>query len=322
MATSGTTSYLLTASGIVQKAFELLEVYAPGESVSGEDFNSAMVSLNMMIKHWQAERKLYLHQVEEATLFLAAGQRTYKIGNSSTDKVGLSVNVVETQLTEAEIITDTLMHVNSTTGMLATDIIGVVMNDSTILWTTIASVTSSTSVTLTAALTVAAASGNYVFSYRTAAGRPLDIDICMLRQAGGTDTTLSQYISEIPMTAVSQSTYFRYPNKGTQGTPLQYYIEKKNLYSNINVFPVPTTPNYRVKFLYKRIIENFDSSSNNPDIPQEYGAALVYNLAAAIAPQYNRMEKLQYFEAKGNELLDGAASTSQENNVSLIIRPK
>lgn len=322
MSTSGNTSYESTTTQLITNAFQLLEIYGSSETVSGEDYSSALVVLNGMIKHLQAANNFYMHQVEGATLFLAVGQNTYQIGNSSSDKIGLQTNVVETQLTEAEIIADTLMHVNSTTGMLAGDTVGVVQDNSVIKWTTIATVNSSVTLTLTAALDVAAASGAYVFSYRTAAGRPLELRSTMLRQSGGTDTTLSQIVTEIPMSAIGREQYFRYPQKGRQGTPLQYYLEKRNKSSTIHLFPTPSTPNYRIVFQYDRIIENFTNSSDNPDLPQEYFECLYYNLAVRLAPRYNRMDRLQYLEQKAQLLLDEACSVSQENNVSLIIRPK
>lgn len=322
MATSGNTSYNMTTTGLITKAHELLGTIQPGESVSGEDYASTLSTLNAMVKQWQASKNLYLHHVAEATLFLEVGQSKYQIGNGSSDKCGLNTNVVETQLTTSEIITDTLMHVNSTTGMLAGDVVGVVQDDNTIHWTTIATVNSSTTLTLSLAITVAATSGNYVFSYRTDAGRPLEIRSIMLRQSGGTDTTLSQYTSEIPMSAVGRDQYFRYPQKGTQGTPLQYYFEKTNNDAKLHLYPVPSTVNYRVVFQYDRIIENFDSASDNADLPQEACMALYTNLARYHAPIVDRMDRLPYLAQEGERLLDDLCSTFQENNVSLIIRPK
>jgi hypothetical protein len=319
MSTSGDQTYLITTSGIIQKAFELAEIIAPGESIPGEDYNSALVSLNAMIKHWQAAKGLYMHHMEEATLFLMPGQRTYQIGNSSPDFCGISTNLVETQLTAANNIGNTLLTVNSTSGMLTGDYIGIVQDNSTLLWGTISNVNSSTTVTTNTALTTTAAIGNMVFTYRTNAGRPLEIYNMVLRQSGGTDSILSQAISEIQISPMSVDEYFKLPSKGTQGTTIKYSMFKKNNYNQLNIYPVPSTSIYRLKFLYSRIIENFDNSSDNPDLPQEYCKALYWNLAAELAAQYKKYEVLQYLDSKSNLYLHEACSVSQENNISLML---
>ena len=323
MPTSGNTSYSLTTSAIIQQAFEKAEIISAGDSVPTADYNSALIQLNLMVKDWQNERRLYLQHIEETTLFLNVGQRTYQLGNNSTDHYALNDNLIETKLTEDEVSTDTLIHVNDTTGMAINDIIGVVLDTSEIHWSTVNTVNSSTTVTLNNALPEDATQGNYVFSYRDAGGRPLEIVSAMLRQAGGTDDVLSQQISEIPVSPVSQETYFKFPNKGTQGgSPLQFFMDKKNTHSVLNLYPVPNTPSYRIKLLVKRIIENFDSGSDIADLPQESGLALIYGLACLLATNYRRSDLLPILEQKADRYLDNLCSVFQENNVSTKIVPK
>lgn len=75
-------------------------------------------------------------------------------------------NQKDTTLTAGEPLGETVMVVGASATMLATDVAGVLLDDGTIHWTTIASVDSGTQITLTNALPSASAAGKAVYTNR------------------------------------------------------------------------------------------------------------------------------------------------------------
>ena len=76
------------------------------------------------------------------------------------------VNQKDTTLTAGEPLGETVMVVGDSTSMVALDIVGVLLDDGTIHWTTIASVDTGTQITLTVGLPSAAAATNGVYTNR------------------------------------------------------------------------------------------------------------------------------------------------------------
>jgi len=79
MATSGINIYNRTGLQIITEALELIGAYEPGESIDGNDSLSCLNTLNMMIKHWQAEG-IGLWKNVDAALFLEYDENEYDIG--------------------------------------------------------------------------------------------------------------------------------------------------------------------------------------------------------------------------------------------------
>ena len=77
---------------------------------------------------------------------------------------------LDTTLTDGEPLGETSMLVGTSADVANADIVGVVLDDDSIDWTTVAAVPDGTHITLTDALTGAAGSGNAVYVFRWAAG--------------------------------------------------------------------------------------------------------------------------------------------------------
>lgn len=280
MATSGSINFNLTTQDIITEALEQLGVLGPYDSLSGEDYASCLKTLNMMVKSWQAQG-LHLWTETEAVLFLSAGQNNYQIGNNSSDKA--SAEMRKTELASAGVTSATTLTVDSTANMTASDVIGIVLDSGATHWTTIVSVDSSTTLTITSGLASAASVDNHVYFYTTALAKPLRITNCRILREDGT---------EVEVREESRTRYMNYVNKTLPGRPNQFYADYQRDHVQLYLYPTPNNENDRLVFSCKRIIEDFDDSTDTPDLPQEWLETIVYNLAVRLAPKYHKEEKV------------------------------
>lgn len=93
---------------------------------------------------------------------------------------------------------------------------------------------------------------------------------------------------DVPMTILSQQQYNILGNKTTSGAPIQLYYNPQRDYGVVSLFPTPSATETTdiVRIFYQRPLEDFDASTDNPDVPQEMLRALKYNLAAELAFEY------------------------------------
>ena len=111
-----------------------------------------------------------------------------------------------------------------------------------------------------------------------------------------TDDGVAASQSDYHMSEISQPTYATIPNKMSQGRPLQYYLERKEIlnidssadttqYSRITLWPVPDQ-NTKYKLIYwrmKRIADTGEDASSTMQVPDRFIPALVSGLAYYIA---------------------------------------
>lgn len=289
MPTSGTSTYNLTTTEIIREALELLGVVGLGQSIDAEDYDTCLRTLNMMVKSWQNDGIFMTHEAE-ATVFLVPKQIKYQLGGTSPSRTGAEP-VIETKLTADKVETDTSIDVTSTTGMTALDVIGVMLNNNTMHWTTIASITDSNTLVLTAALPSDVDSGNMVFTYTAAMGRPLEILSAHIRTAGGTDDELSIQQQDRKLNELNKLRYKNMPNKGSKGIAVSFFQDKLNNHINLYVWPTGSLISERLKIVYHRVIEDFTDPADIADLPQSWMSALAQNLAAQVAPKYGKEEK-------------------------------
>lgn len=94
---------------------------------------------------------------------------------------------------------------------------------------------------------------------------------------------------DIPMRIITRQEYNVLGNKTSAGNPIQVFYDVQNAYGDINVFPVPTSTEATANTLtivYQRPFEDFDTSTDTPDFPQEWYDAVTYGLACRLAPEY------------------------------------
>lgn len=281
MSTSGTTTFNETRDQLIGDALSLLGVLAAGESVQPNDLTFCSSALNKMVKAWMGQG-IHLWTEESGTLFLIPNQVQYNLAAGNTTFASDGSNTVETTLA-VSVSSGNSVQVTSTSNiqnpamvMQINDTIGICLTNNTIQWATITNIVGTT-LTLNASLSSAAASGNNVFTYTTQCPRVLSIQSARLRSQAGFD---------IMMDIKPREDYMNIPNKSTPGSPIILYYSPQLTQGQVFVWPAPSTAGYTVEFTYLRTIQDFDSGSDNPDLPQEWLDALTYNLAVRVAPAY------------------------------------
>lgn len=94
---------------------------------------------------------------------------------------------------------------------------------------------------------------------------------------------------DIPMRIITRDEYNRLGNKTSTGQPIQLWYEPQLSTGTLHLFPVPDSysqTNCVVTLVYQRPFEDFDSSTDTPDFPQEWYNALKFGLADMLAPEY------------------------------------
>jgi hypothetical protein len=94
---------------------------------------------------------------------------------------------------------------------------------------------------------------------------------------------------DIPMRIVTRDEYNKLGNKTSSGNPIQIFYEPLNETGKLHVFPVPDSTSASqnvVTLVYQRPFEDFDSSTDTPDFPQEWLETIKYLLATRLAGEY------------------------------------
>lgn len=277
MSTSGSTNFTETRNEIITNTLSLLGVIAAGETVKDADITLCSSLLNQMVKGWGAQG-IHLWTETEGTLYLTEGQSSYILaasgGVNCSDGSGTPV---ETTLSVAASSGATTITPTTTVGMSDNDYIGIELDDNTIQWTAINGTPASGVVTLDAALTGDASADNQVYTYTTNCSKPLSIQGVRLRNSARFDRTIQ---------IIPRQTYDMIPQKSLAGDPtvLMYSSQVNN--GVVYLWPTPDDVSSRVEFTYLRTIQDFDTSTDNPDLPQEWLECMVYNLAVRAAPAY------------------------------------
>lgn len=237
-------------------------------ALSASEVSEASDELNIMLKGWKT--KDYLWKTEEGTLFLVNGQASYKLDGSTANA---TQSYVSTTTTADAAAAATTIAVTSTSGFVIGYNIGIVQDNNTILWTTIVNIVGLT-ITLNAALTYAAASGNNIYVYQTKISRPEMINSLRVRTSTGTDT---------PTTALSRDSYFNIPVKTNSARPNQWYYDKQLSFGTIYLWPTPNSVSDTVNFTFQKMFLDMDSAATDPDFPIEWVDPIVLNLALRLA---------------------------------------
>jgi hypothetical protein len=285
----------------------LIGVLGVSESASTNELTFCSNALNLMLKSWQAEG-LNLWTRQEATVFLTADTSEYSLpGASGSD------TVVETELSVAAATSATSLTVDTTTGMTASDVILIELDDGTLDSTTIVSVDSSTTLTITTGLSSAAAVDNNVYTYTTAIARPLDILNVRYRNDDLFDRELEKLTYEEYQARPSKDT--------TSGTPTSFTYAPGLDTGKLYVYPRPDSVDGRLKITYTRVVEDLDSATDNADIPEEWLEAVVYGLALRIAPAFGKDQKAIQTIGPIAENLRQALEEWDNEKSSVFIRP-
>jgi hypothetical protein len=291
MATSGSTNYNQNRDNIVDDAFALLGFVT--DDLQNEDTDFARRMLNDLLKEWQADG-LHLWTKTEGFLFLTQYTAKHTLdGTSSGAKFANADDVVITQLGAAEASGQTAITVDSSTGMAASDVVGIVLDDDSTHWSTIASVDDGTTITINNATTGAAAENNNVYTFTNYVAVPRRVLDCRIVESGLDTNSSTDTLSEIPMTELSHQEYFELNSKVNDGVPTYWYYDRQRDTGLMYVWPRCSNTTKHMKLTYERFIEDFDASGDNPDLPVEWLSCLKHNLAVRLAPAFGRAVKVR-----------------------------
>jgi hypothetical protein len=312
MPTSNSVDFTINDSECVRLAFQLIGILGEGDQLASYDYDLGKKMLNLMIKAWQMQDN-HLWVKQTATMFFQKGQNTYEISSTSTDHFTVNT-IVDTTISVAQILGDTAINVTSSTGMTAGDHIGIAMDNGYIHWSTISIVNSSILVTIASPLTYAAAINSNVFSYTDALINPFQV-YAMTRK----------YIVsniDVPLNMMSYREYFDQPNKISEGVPTMWSYDRQLDKYIIKVWPTPADTQYYSNLIVSRKIQDMDVASDNFDLPQEWGEAIVYNLAVRLSPSYGKAQGENFAELRRQAETYKQEAMSFDNEIgSLYLQP-
>ncbi len=299
------TDFTQTKTQLIYDAFQRLGVYGIGRTVSAEDISYASNVLNKMVKAWAAEG-LHLFAKEEGVLYLVPGASNYLLG--STAKVTLASDEVLTILDGEHLSGISSLTVASTSGMTVADNIGIVLSDGTIHWTTIATISGATSLTINLALTSDASDEALVFTYTNNIEKPLRVLSARKRTGYGTN------IIDLPLGPVGYQDYQNFPVKNVGTSPTQYNYKPQNTYGTFYLWPCPSTGAERVHFTYERILTDLDNASDNFDFPPEWLEPIEWQLAIRLARPFGKATALQDLVPMASAMLDNLKAFDSEKS--------
>lgn len=297
MATSGTWTYSVTALQVITSAAEDIGVIANGQSLDANDLATMLRTLNILSKQWMGMSDkfpgLKIWTRQRIAVFLALNQTRYLVGPASGDDrsavlIGSSATASfnTTTTTAAKTASSTALVVGSTTGMTAADQIGIILATGALGWTTISSVTNSTTLVLSANTLGAANSGAVVFSYTSKAQRLIEVEAASLVDYYNNSQPTSMGL-EI-YTDVQQ--YEMLTQKNASGDPTAILIEPQRLNTAITCNFAAANPYKLLRLTAIFPSENYDNAAGSDDIafPQEYFGALEWELARRCAAKFGK----------------------------------
>ena len=280
MASSGSYDYSLNAGAVCLAAYQQMGIVAEGASLNSAQSTEAMILLNMIVKLRSS-----------FGMPSWAIKRGYVLPFTGASSINTNSHVVtsytQTTLSADAASTDTTIDVTSATGFADTYAIGIELDDSTMQWTTESGAPSSTTITLSDALTGAASSGNYVYVYNTSSRvqKPQRIIQANIMDISS-DTS---WVIKLD----TRDEYYSLSDRTTSGVPNQFFYDyapssDTALETNGTIYVFPRFPSgqYLIEFSYVRPFQDLDATSDTFDFPQAFYLPLTLELASVAGSRY------------------------------------
>jgi len=275
MAISGSVNYSVNRDELIGHVYRnILGATPAGQSPNADEISDATTSLNMMLKAWQADG-LQLWVIKEAVLIPEKSKQVYSLGPTG-DHCSLTMNKTEVKV--AGVATDVNLDVDATTDMTVSDNIGVVLDDGTIHWTTVFSITDTDTVVLASGLPSAAAINNHVYSYTTKIDRPNELLEVYRREY---DTVV-----DVPIIKLSRTDFFTLSDKDSEGIPVNYYYDPQLTDTQLYLWQTANSDfasNSVFKLLIKKPFDDMDTATDDFEFPQEWYEAISLGLGKRLA---------------------------------------
>lgn len=242
---------------------------------------NAFTALNAMVQAWQASG-IHVWAEEDVTVFLQPGQIRYLLGGATTDNAAATAGTGLTWLAATAVAGASGVTLADAAGIAAGSTLGVWLDAGTVFWTSVTAVAGAVP-SLAAPLPSQASGGAMAASYAAALVRPL-------RMPAGRRLVLAAQGAqpiEVPLVPMSRIDYANLPNKATPGTVTQFFYDPQLGSGVLNVWPAPSDARCALRFTAQRPLTTFAGLDSAPDFPDEWLAALRWNLAAELWPEYN-----------------------------------
>jgi hypothetical protein len=325
LSTSGTYVYSASVVNLLTASLRIAQIIGEEETPSGAQLQNAMDAFSAMVKGWQASQ-IHLWCEEECILFPNPAQPIYQLGAAAGN---LSMAAPFEAVTFTTIATTALANATSiVVAALASDeviaigdTIGIQLTNGTNFWTTVSSVTGST-IGLNTGLPASAVSGAIVFDFNVPLVRPL-------RVMGGRRYNYLSRI-DIPMNMWARLDYQSQPNKYTSGVITAFFYDPQTAgYTNqqaytgatgvLNLWPNPSDNSNGFRFTSQRPLQDLSDLANLPDFPVEWNAALKWNLAMEIGPEYGTpVEQMQVIDKQATKWFGMASQWDRESESILV----
>lgn len=331
MATSGTVTFRTNRNEIILGALRMLSAYDIENSAgpTANQISMAAQALNLMVKQWEA-KGLQLWERRWAVVFPQPEQGVFVLGSPGpagdhatlTTPLGVG-GYVQTTLSADAAAAATTIEVestssNSTAGISAVSItdtynIGIELDSGSVQWTTVSGAPSGTTVTLATGLTGAASDGNNVFCYQTKLFRPLRVTDGFVRNTSGANDT--------PCQLISREEYNRFGYKASTGVPTQLYYDPQINVGYLYTYPTISTADQLLYLEIQKPIDDFSTSTDDYDLPQEWGLALKCNLAFWLTTEYEVSEQ-KYKQVKEQASVSyGVIDSWDQEPASMLLQP-
>ena len=129
-----------------------------------------------------------------------------------------------------------------------------------------------------------------------------------------TTTSTTTSTNDVSLTKISRSEYAALPNKGNQGQPSQYYVDRQTT-PQITLYQTPDASTYTyLKYYYLKRIEDAGAYTNQADVVFRFipcmVAGLAYYLSMKRAPSLVQQNKLLYEDELQRALTEDGQRTS------------
>lgn len=275
-ATSGAASFILSGGDLFRQAALACNAIDRDTTAMAPQLQSDfMMTANMLIRAWR-NAGMHIWKEREGVLFPAIGQVRYKFALSSSDH--FTTQYFQGASTAAASSGSVIpcvtagVDANGVPGQMnAGDQIAILLDSGVLQWSTIKSLTA-TSVTITGSVSGLASAGAAIFTYTAGFSRPL---MLLNRRRRSIQSTI-----EVPIDHLARRDWDDIPYKAqVGGTIFRSYFDLQREAAYLNVNQPPQTITDLVAFVARLPVEDFVVATNNPDLPEEWYLALVWNLA-------------------------------------------
>ena len=269
-----------TAGDIIEDALLLCNGLDQDEPVDGAATTISIRRMNDILRGWHT-RGLHQWRRQEIVLPLVTGQEMYLLGDASTDAYWAEEeDFFSTTVATAAVSGATTLVLTSAANYTNADYVGIELDDGTRQWTT--ATKSSNTLTLADALTDDVSAGATVYMFTTRPARPLRV--IHARRRSATDST------DVPVRIEAHNYYRDQPSKETNGTVVHVQYQPTLTSGRLFLWQPSGDVEQQLRLTVERPFTLVESTSDVPDIPDEWNEALTYVLATRLEPTYGHLD--------------------------------